>query len=194
MIKAGKKDKTRVVEILVRSFEVDPHTNWLVKADESGKAVRLRALMDVAFEEALIKDLVYLTDDRTGVALWKRRGTAGFSFARALSQLRFALAFGWRRTRDILAMERYVQKHHPPEDFLYLWFIGVLPEGQGKGNASELLDPVLKDCEEEKLPVYLQTANPRNVRIYERKGFQIYHHWEPDDDSGLRVWFMRRDK
>jgi GNAT superfamily N-acetyltransferase len=88
-------------------------------------------------------------------------------------------------------MERYVRQFHPPEDFLYLWFIGVLPEGRGKGVASQLLDPVLEECKKQCLPVYLQTANAKNVPIYERKGFRVFHQWSPDDESGLRVWFMR---
>lgn len=193
MTKATRKDKSRVVEILVRSFESDPHTNWLVRADEKGKDKRLKALMDFAFEDSILHDRVYLSNDRTGAALWKTGAAAGFSFARTLSQLRFAFAFGLKRTRAVLAMEKYVKTFQPPGNYLYLWFIGVLPAGRGIGIASELLDPVLEECSREGLPVYLQTANPKNVPLYEQKGFSEYHLWTPADDTGLRVWFMRKD-
>ncbi|MEZ5427118.1 MAG: GNAT family N-acetyltransferase [Pyrinomonadaceae bacterium] len=192
MKQAGRKDKKRVVRILTRSFADDPHARWLVKSEEKGKGRRLKALMNLAFEDALINGEIYLSDDETGAALWKRPGAGGFSFRRVLSRWHFAIAFGWRRTRAVVEMAEYVRKFHPPDDYLYLWFIGVLPEGRGRGNASRLLDPILKKCETEDLPVYLQTANPKNVAIYERKGFTVFHRWSPEDESGLEVWFMRK--
>lgn len=191
MIRAGRQDKTCIVEILTRSFAADPHVNWLIKDTERGKEKRLKALMDLAFEEALLNGDIYLSDDRTGCALWKKGGASGFSPGKLISQLKFAFAFGWRRTKAVREMGRYVGKFHPPDDFLYLWFLGVLPESRGKGVASELLDPVLAECGQKGLPVCLQTANRQNVPLYERKGFRVFHQWSPEDESGLRVWFMR---
>jgi ribosomal protein S18 acetylase RimI-like enzyme len=190
MRKANREDKDRVVGILVKSFENDPYINWLIKSGKKHK--QLNALMNLAFEEIFLGGEVYLTDDETGVALWKRNRTGGVSLANLLSKVRFAYAFGWRKMVDIVKMERYVKSRHPKDDFLYLWFVGVLPEDQRKGNANELLDPVLKNCEKEKLPVYLQTANPQNVKIYERKGFEVFHEWSLENESALKVWFMRK--
>lgn len=192
MKRAIRKDKERVIEILVQSFQNDSHTDWVTEPHNKNKNKRLDALMNLAFEETFLGGEVYLTDDKTGTAFWKKNRTGGVSLANLMSKVRFASVFGWRKIKAILEMEKYVEKLHPADDFLYLWFIGVLPEGQGKGNASELLDPVLENCEKENLPVYLQTANPKNVKIYERKGFEIYHQWSLQDGSGLKVWFMRK--
>lgn len=192
MKKAKRADKQRVVDILTASFADDPHTNWLVGADEAGKEERLTALMNLAFEESLLHDKVYLSHDRTGAALWKKARPAGFSFAFLKSRLRFARVFGLEKTRNALAMKNLIKRYLPPRNYLCLWFIGVLPDSQGRGTASELLDPVLKDCVRRKLPVYLQTANPENVRLYQHKGFRIYHEWSPPDKSDLLIRFMEK--
>jgi ribosomal protein S18 acetylase RimI-like enzyme len=52
--------------------------------------------------------------------------------------------------------------------------IGVLPEAQGKGLASTLMNPLLQRMNEKSIPVFLETANPRNVDIYKKKGFNIF--------------------
>ena len=52
--------------------------------------------------------------------------------------------------------------------------IGVLPEAQGKGLASALMNPMLQRMKEKSIPVFLETANLRNVDIYKKKGFKIF--------------------
>jgi ribosomal protein S18 acetylase RimI-like enzyme len=52
--------------------------------------------------------------------------------------------------------------------------IGVLPEAQGKGLASALMNPMIQRMKQESIPVFLETANLRNVDIYKKKGFKIF--------------------
>jgi ribosomal protein S18 acetylase RimI-like enzyme len=52
--------------------------------------------------------------------------------------------------------------------------IGVLPEAQGKGLASALMNPMIQRMKEKSIPLFLETANPRNVDIYKKKGFKIF--------------------
>jgi ribosomal protein S18 acetylase RimI-like enzyme len=52
--------------------------------------------------------------------------------------------------------------------------IGVLPEAQGKGVASTLMNPMLQSMTEKSIPVFLETANLRNVDIYKKKGFKVF--------------------
>jgi ribosomal protein S18 acetylase RimI-like enzyme len=52
--------------------------------------------------------------------------------------------------------------------------IGVLPEAQGKGLASALMNPMIQRMKEKSITVFLETANQRNVDIYKKKGFKIF--------------------
>jgi ribosomal protein S18 acetylase RimI-like enzyme len=50
--------------------------------------------------------------------------------------------------------------------------IGVEPIHQGRGLGNALMENVLKRCDEERLPAYLESTNPRNIPFYERLGFR----------------------
>lgn len=52
--------------------------------------------------------------------------------------------------------------------------IGVLPEAQGKGLASTLMNPMLQRMKDKSIPVFLETENLRNVAIYKKKGFKVF--------------------
>jgi ribosomal protein S18 acetylase RimI-like enzyme len=43
---------------------------------------------------------------------------------------------------------------------------------QSRGLGAQLLRPMLKRCDNERLPAYLESTNPRNVPFYESLGFR----------------------
>jgi N-acetylglutamate synthase-like GNAT family acetyltransferase len=61
-----------------------------------------------------------------------------------------------------------------PKSLLYLWFIGVIPEYQGKGIGSVLLKEISELCTKRKMPIYLETAMEENIPFYQRLNFQLY--------------------
>jgi GNAT superfamily N-acetyltransferase len=73
-----------------------------------------------------------------------------------------------------------------------LLLIATVPEHRGKGLARMLLDRQLRRCDEDGVPVWLETTNPINPPIYERFGFVTVAHidgpaWLPG------LWVMRRE-
>ena len=50
-----------------------------------------------------------------------------------------------------------------------------MPEEQGKGLASALMNPMIENMMEKSIPLHLETANPKNVEICKKKGFNIFH-------------------
>lgn len=81
---------------------------------------------------------------------------------------------GLANLRKVLQREAIIKKLHPREEFCYLWFIGVAPAAQQKSIGSRLLRELLDQCDQEGLPVYLETSVEKNVPWYERAGFTIY--------------------
>lgn len=79
---------------------------------------------------------------------------------------------------------------YPRDDsFYHLYLIGVLPESQGKGLASELINPIIEDISKKSIPVYLETANPINVEIYKKKGFTVFKSIPIED---ITIYFMKK--
>ena len=73
----------------------------------------------------------------------------------------------------------------------YLQSLGVDPEFQGRGYGSSLLISQLQKIDEQGLPVYLETSTEKNVRFYQKFGFEVV---EEIIIPGTQVpeWFMLR--
>lgn len=191
IIKAQRKDKARVIEILCNSFEHDPHINWLV-GEESGKPKRMKRLMAYAFEHAFINGTIELTDDVKAVALWKNHRSDKMNLPLGIENIRFLSAFGFERLKRITQMENEISKRYPKNRFFeYLWFIGTQPSEQGKGYGSALLRPRLKKSSEENRSIYLETTTDSNVAYYQKKGFELYDKIVPESSASLTIFLLK---
>lgn len=76
------------------------------------------------------------------------------------------------RKGALFAMVEQMGAFHPREAHWYLSLIGVDPAHQGKGIGSVLLSQALSACDGQKLPAYLEATSPRNIRFYQRHGFE----------------------
>ena len=73
-------------------------------------------------------------------------------------------------------MNALIHGHYPKNGrYCHLYLIGVLPERQGQGRGSALMDPMIEQMRRESIPIYLETANPTNVEIYKKKGLGVFH-------------------
>jgi len=81
-------------------------------------------------------------------------------------------------------------KHHPDKPHCHLEAIGVSPERQGQGVGSLLLSHFCAYVDQLKQAAYLETDQPKNVRLYERFGFNVV---EEASVLSLPNWFMWRD-
>ena len=64
-------------------------------------------------------------------------------------------------------------KHDPKEPHWHLGLLVVLPERQGQGTGSRLLERFCEHVDQLGAAAYLETDKPENVRLYERFGFSV---------------------
>ena len=62
---------------------------------------------------------------------------------------------------------------------------------QGRGLGSQLLKHTLVAVDKDRLPAFLETANPRNVPLYERHGFDVIG--VAETKTAPKVFFMQRE-
>ncbi len=84
-----------------------------------------------------------------------------------------------------------MDKKHPSEPHMYLALLGVDPSAQGNGIGRLLLQPRLDYCDENGLPVYLETQKPDNLPFYERFGFKVRD--TVAFDKSPTLWSMWRE-
>ncbi|MCK5059062.1 MAG: GNAT family N-acetyltransferase [Candidatus Aminicenantes bacterium] len=187
MRKAEHKDKAIVTTILAASFKNDPHINWFL--EESRNRNKFNILIDYVFEETIRKGEIYISKDNMATALWESEKKEKFSLNYILRNLSFLFSIGIKSTIRILKMNKLIYSQFPKHrSYFHLYLIGVLPEVQGKGLASSLMNPILAEKKANKIPVYLETANPKNVEIYKRKGFSIFNTFQTENTT---IYFMK---
>jgi len=191
LLRAERADKETVVKILTHAFDQDPETVWII-GDGKGKQKRIRAIMEMAFEIVFPEGGIYLTPDKKGVAIWKQNGPKQTSLRLLGIYIKLFSLMGFSGVKRANLVESEVNKRYPTDHpFLYLWFLGVSPEAQGRGLSSDLFRPMLAQADAEKLPVYLETSKEINVKIYNRKGFVVYDQIELGE--GVTLYCMRRE-
>ncbi len=182
-----QQDSQRAVDILARAFHDDPVMNWM-----SGHPQFIRTFFNITLPIFLPDGLTYIDEQGKGAAAWlpphqklhwpvtphnlwqmfKVCGIRGFS--------RFAMGG--------LASAKF----HPGEPHYYLFLIGVLPEYKGQGIGSTLMSHVLRKCDQQNLPAYLENSKRENLAFYQGHGFEVV-----DEIRFTRkaptVWLMWRE-
>lgn len=173
MRKANFKDKIIVTNILVKSFQNDPHVSWLLEKCKNKN--KLKILMNYVFDETIRRGEIYLTHDNAAVALWDSEQKERITLHFILRNFSFLLRIGLSSVMRILKSEGKVHKNfRKHKKYFHLFLISVMPESQGQGLASLLMNPILQEKTENGIPVFLETANKTNVEIYKRKGFVVF--------------------
>ncbi len=96
---------------------------------------------------------------------------------------RFSRAVDYAETQH----RRLMQEPH-----WYVMVLGVAPAFQGQGYGRALLQPMFDLADNDGVPCYLETTQPKNVTFYERLGFHVLT-TGVEPESGLHVWTFRRD-
>jgi len=189
---ARRSEANQLIDALTESFSDSALFDWLVLQDS--EADRRRRLVFEAFVDILGfgHGEVWTTDDHAGVAIWHQPGQWRMEFADLLRFLPlFVKAAGYATSWQKLIGLNKLGRRHPRYPHFYLLSLGVIPSRQEQGCARALLRPLLKRCDERRCPAYLETANERNIAVYERYGFELQETFDLPF-GGPTIWTMRR--
>ncbi|WP_210491714.1 GNAT family N-acetyltransferase [Patulibacter sp. SYSU D01012] len=184
---ATDADVEPVAGTLAAAFAAYPWTTWTVAADDHARRVRdLQALYLRGV--GLPQGRVHVTPARDGAAVWLPPDVAppadeGFGAA--------LVAAHGDRWDAALAAEGVLDPVRPDAPHWTLATLGVHPESAGRGLGTALLRAGLEALDAAGEPAWLETSDPRNVRLYERVGFATTFVVELPD-GGPTVWGMRR--
>jgi GNAT superfamily N-acetyltransferase len=190
-VRVAERDEVReVAASLATAFYDDPVCSFAYPSDTT----RLRRL-EVFFAtqaRALWKQReIHIADDSSSAAIWARPGEWKMSM---LGLLR-GIVPGTLRTRPKMAALRgYLgtDRLHPDEPHWYLELLGTVPAQQGKGLGADVLAPVLRQCDEEGVPVWTWSSNESNLAFYYRQGFEVLDKLE-FAPGGPPIFPIRRD-
>lgn len=171
--KAIADDLQQAAVVLAAAFYDDPGAQWYFP-DEARRRLQLERVFHFYLRKLWFPhDECLVTAGVVGAATWLPPGKLHLSIGRQLLLLPgLALTLG-RSLVHVLRGMAAMEADHPKESHYYLPFIGVHPEWQGGGIGGALMVPVLKRCDRESIPAYLEASAPRNRSLYMRFGFEV---------------------
>jgi ribosomal protein S18 acetylase RimI-like enzyme len=120
---------------------------------------------------AFDKQTVWRLGEYSAVALWLPPGAEpdGDAIGEVLSETVSSDKHG-----DTFAVLEQMDAAHPTYPHWYLPWFGVEAALQGQRIGSKLMEGCLAEfADTDRLPIYLETPNPRTISFYERYGFEV---------------------
>jgi ribosomal protein S18 acetylase RimI-like enzyme len=157
------------VDVVTLAFSTDPVARWMYPDPNvflTHFPSFIRAFAGKSFEHGS----AYLAPNAAGAALWLLPGVEPDEDP--------LIGLFWTTTsdevqKDLFPVFEQMAAYHPKEPHWYLPMIGVETYQQGRGVGSSLMQHSLANCDDDRLPAYLESSNPRNVPLYERFGFEV---------------------
>ena len=174
LTKLAVADVPRAVEVLCDAFESDPFVNWVVRSDAKRRD-GMRRFFDVCVRQLTLPlGEVRATEDLSGVGLWTPPG--GFKLGLS-EQLHFAVQAVRAMQLTHLPARRAVfdevERHHPQSPHYYLFFLAVDPNRQGEGIGSRMMRYMLRRCDAEGMPAYLEATHQGLIPFYAHLGYRL---------------------
>jgi GNAT superfamily N-acetyltransferase len=166
----SEAEKGRAFDTLVLAFAADPVERWMYP-DAREFLAHFPAFLSAFAGPAFAEETVWcLGGELSAVALWRSPSAVldGDPIVDLLSE-----TVDERKHADVFAVLEQLGESHPTFPHWYMPWLGVDPARQGEGLGGELLTQCLRLVDRDRLPVYLETSNPRTVGFYERHGFEL---------------------
>lgn len=174
---AAPSDVTRAVGCLAAAFAEDPITGFLLQPGPRHRE-RLTPFFSLLARARIALGMPVLVARETlrihGVAMGNTATPPPWPSDLEEEWSRLELVAPGFNDRAAL-YDGIAQRSKPPVPHWYLGAIGIDPAMQGLGIGARLLESFCDLAASDRLSegVYLETANPANVRFYERAGFAV---------------------
>ena len=170
---AAPADARRIAGTLADAFVTDPVVAWFrgqVRDPQRRLEPTFLAIARRNLERA--EPLVFVAGDVDSVAVWRGVDAWRHPPGELLRSLPANVRSFRRHMSRVLRTLAAVERAHPEEPHYYLSALGTRTDAQGRGLGSAALAPMLQRCDDEGMPAFLESSNPRNVPFYARHGFE----------------------
>lgn len=175
-----KKDIPKAAAVLADAFQHDPVWGRILEEAEinlkraffQGPVRYCRRYGEVYASSKFLEGIAaWVPGDLSEMTIWRvlRSGSMASGLRMGMEMTRLSQKI--RPVFDPLEADR--KANMKGISYLYLMIIGVASPFQGQGFGRKLLAALIEDSEQAGIPVYLETATERNVRMYERLGFKL---------------------
>ncbi|MCB1688553.1 MAG: GNAT family N-acetyltransferase [Halioglobus sp.] len=175
------------IRIIAEAFADDPVINWTCN-----QPATLVPFFEITLPVLIPHQLTYLDPQGRGGASWLGPHQA-LKWPVKLSSVREIWRLGGLTgVYRMLLSGAKTEKYHPKTPHYYLFAIGVTPGNKGQGLGTALITHILKQCDAEGMPAYLETSKEENLEFYQGHGFKVLQQIR-FAASAPPVWLMWRE-
>ena len=193
LYKLKKEDIKKAVDVFVNAYSDDPMFEKFITEEDKQRAqfeVMTKFCMkygNVFSTSDNIEGVMAITPhDKGDMTGWRVFRSGGFFLGMKLASLRKIM----EQTANAL---EEAKKDLDIGPYIFLFIMAVSKEFQGKGFGGKFLRAIIEKSEIEKKPIYLETQNEKNVKLYEHFGFHVVKKINLPDPVNLPMWLMVRD-
>lgn len=164
-----ENEQHRALDTLVMAFTADPVIRWLYP-EARQYLTHFPEFLAAFGGKAFAEKTVWRLGAFSAVGLWlpPRVDLDGDAVVAVLTE-----TVASEQHEDAFSVLGQMDDAHPRFPHWYLAWFGVDGAVQGRGFGSELMKHCLKIVDEDHLPAYLDSPNPRNISFYQRHGFEV---------------------
>ncbi|MBX7540543.1 GNAT family N-acetyltransferase [Qipengyuania sphaerica] len=166
---AAPSDRERFMPTITLAFSTDPLTRYAAPTADVYLST-LGKFMTLFGGKAFDHESAWIANEGQAVALWLPPGVE--PDGDALMELLPGIVRE-DRLEDMFGVFEGMGAYHPHEEHWYLPLIGADPAYLGMGLGGALMKHACARIDEDGLPAYLESSNPRNISLYERHGFEV---------------------
>lgn len=192
IVPAGSPHRPALIQTLAMAFQEDPALSWIFP-DAQRRAAGLQRMFAILTPLDMAAGMALRSEGDEVATLWRSPGKAHTPMRQMITRaIPLLHAFGLALPRA-LTIGDAIDAHHPAEGarYWYLHYAGVRPQHQGKGWGGAAIRAGIAKADAAGVPVFLETATPGNVGLYQSLGFQITQEWDVPG-GGPHFWSMLR--
>ncbi|WP_245953674.1 GNAT family N-acetyltransferase [Parasphingopyxis lamellibrachiae] len=167
---ATEGDRATVIDTLTLGFASDPFIRWLLPVSSAYLAIAPQ--MTEAFGGGAIDaGSAYIAGEGKAAALWIPPGLEHDD-----NEIGKILSANVRPEIKDAAKTMFADMDAYHSRYAPCWFLSMIaadPAWLGQGLGGALMKHALRRVDEDGLPAYLESSNPRNISLYLRHGFEI---------------------
>ena len=197
IIKLDPGQINRAAEVLAVSFLDYPMFTFYFP-DPQHRVRYLPWYFKNILKTALHYGAVHTTPDVSGVIFVLPPGHTKISMGEYIRSgfLLTPFVLGFRNYQRSMECEDFVGKTQiqlmGSRPHYYLWGLGVDPHYKAQGIGTALMQPLLAQVDAQHMPVYLETHDEKNVRYYQKFGFNLTY-TTCISKYQLPIWCMLRE-
>ncbi|MEZ2226143.1 GNAT family N-acetyltransferase [Microcoleus sp.] len=166
---ASASDQRHISAAMVLAFSNDPIVRWLYPEPDRYLTYYPR-IAEAYINQSLFHQTSYYVDGYGGASHWIPPGAE--MDAEPFMEI-FQESIAESHQAEVFEFLKQMDHCHPSQTHWYLAMIGVEPTQQGKGFGSALLRHMLRQCDHDRIPAYLEASSPQNIAFYKQHGFEL---------------------